>query len=254
VRSARLVEALWKREGEFDAILAGPFLLGLTADVARAFPARTLLVPCFHDEPLARLRIWHWIYDEVGGGLYHSPDEQTLAEAEFGITSPGGICVGTFLDTEFQGNARRGKEHVGTGRRYLLYAGRYLAEKGVPLLLEYAQRYGEAHAERFTFAFMGQGPVYIPRAPWIRDLGFVDEPVKRDVMAGAAALVHLSPHESLSLVALEAWVQGVPVLAEARSEVLAGHLRRGGGGQAVGSYEEFAAALDDLWQHPPKWQ
>src|SRR5262249_20152835 len=61
-------------------------------------------------------------------------------------------------------------------------------------------------------------------------------------------------YESLSLVALEAWAQGVPVLADARCEVLAGHLRRGGGGRAVATYDALAAALDDLWAQPRKWQ
>ncbi|MBV9123193.1 MAG: glycosyltransferase, partial [Planctomycetes bacterium] len=72
--------------------------------------------------------------------------------------------------------------------------------------------------------------------------------------AGAEVLVQLSANESLSLAALEAWEQGVPVLANARCEVMQGHKRRGGGGWLVKDEEEFAAALDDLWEHPERWQ
>src|SRR5262249_54924562 len=146
-----------------------------------------------------------------------------------------------------------GRRWVGDQRRYLVYCGRYSRQKNVPLLIDYAKRYCEIHPERFTFAFLGQGEVPIPSAEWARDLGFVPETVKRDVLAGAAAVVQLSRHESLSLVALEAWRQGTPVIAHAECAVLAGQVRRSGGGRTVRDYESFSAVLDDLWHDPKGW-
>ena len=92
----------------------------------------------------------------------------------------------------------------------------------------------------------GKGPLEFRPCPGRRDLGFVPQEEKNDVLAGAAALVQLSLNESLSLTALESWAQGVPVLADHRCSVLAGHIGRNGGGVLVDSYESFAAALDDL--------
>jgi glycosyltransferase involved in cell wall biosynthesis len=254
LHSRRLLDALERRRGEWDALIVGPYLLGLTADVAQAFPDQTLLVPCFHDEPWARLPVWQPAYSAVAGMLYHSAEEKVLGEVELGYNCPGAVVAGTFLDVDALGDAERGRARVGGERRYLVYCGRYLAQKGLALLLDYAQRYSAAHAERFIFVFLGQGSLPIPRASWCRDLGFVKEEVKRDILAGAAALIQLSRHESLSLVTLEAWAQGVPVLVNARCSVLAGQMRRCAGGQALESYEAFAAALDDLWQHPTAWQ
>ena len=74
------------------------------------------------------------------------------------------------------------------------------------------------------------------------------------MLAGAAALVQLSLNESLSLTALETWAQGVPVLADRRCSVLAGHIVRSGGGVLVDPYESFAAALDDLRANPQQWR
>ena len=56
-----------------------------------------------------------------------------------------------------------------------------------------------------------------------------------------------SPHESFSFVLLEAWAQGTPVLATARSPVLRGHVERSGGGLLydVGA-GDFAAGLEAL--------
>ena len=73
-------------------------------------------------------------------------------------------------------------------------------------------------------------------------------------MAGADAVMTLSPNESLSLATLEGQAQAVPIIVRAGNAVLEGHIKRGNGGVAVDGYEEFAAALDDLWSDPAHWQ
>ena len=52
-----------------------------------------------------------------------------------------------------------------------------------------------------------------------------------------------SPHESLSLVALEAWRARRPTLAIARSEVLAGQTARSGGGLLYDGAATYARQL-----------
>jgi O-antigen biosynthesis protein len=253
LRSARLVDAL-RRDGPFDAIFVGPYLLGLTYDVARAFPDRTILVPCFHDEPTARLPALREGYESVAGVLYHSPEERHFAEATLGLNLPNVHVLGTLIDADTPGDAGRGRALVGTERRYLLYCGRYHRDKGVSELLDFAARYAAAHPGRFTFAFAGMGEVTIPNERWARDLGYVSDAARRDLMAGADALVLLSPNESLSLAVLEAQAQGTPVIVRAGTAILEGHVIRGGGGRAVGDYEAFAATLDDLWDRPQAWR
>jgi O-antigen biosynthesis protein len=254
VHSTRLLEALQRRAADFDAIITGPYLYGLTHDVAAAFPDRTLLLPCFHDERTAYLSAWPQTYGRAGGVLYHSPEEQEFAQAVLGLNHPGGVCLGAFVDPDSPGDPEAGRKAVARSGRYVVYAGRYSPQKDLPGLLEYARRYHERRPGHFTFAFLGQGQVAIPAEPWACDLGFVDERRKRDVLAGAQALLLPSRYESLSLAALEAWAQGTPVVANARSAVLAGHLQRSGGGRAVDGYEEFERALDDLWEAPERWR
>ena len=130
-RSARLVEALGER-GPFDVVVVGPYLPGLTRDVAAAFRDRVLLLPCFHDEPYARMSALLDAFQGVGGVLYHSPEEKQFAESSLGLNHPNAHVVGTLLDVDTPGDPRYGRKRVGTGRRYLLYAGRYCREKGLP--------------------------------------------------------------------------------------------------------------------------
>ncbi|MBL8798429.1 MAG: glycosyltransferase, partial [Planctomycetia bacterium] len=246
LHSSGLLAALEQRRDEFAAIIVGPYLFGLTHAVAQRFPERTLLLPCFHDEPAARLPALLAAYREVAGILYHTPEEQEFAEAELELNHPGANCCGTLIDF----TAPRGEPAIVP--RSIVYAGRYSAPKNLPLLFDFARRYSAEHPERYRFGFMGQGELRIPDEPWAEDFGFVSEQVRNEKIANAVALVQLSCLESLSLTALEAWAHGVPVIAHRDCAVLAGQLRRSGGGRAVGSYEEFAAFLDELWEHPER--
>jgi glycosyltransferase involved in cell wall biosynthesis len=249
-----LLQALAERVGHLDAVIVGPYLNGLTFDVAQAFPDKTMLLPCFHDEPFAHLQVCREIYERVGSILYHSREEQELAQADLGMNHPRASCLGTLLDVEHRGDAERGRARLATDSPYLVYCGRYSVEKNVPELLNYLRRYHEQHQDRFACVFIGQGTVAIPREDWAINLGFVDEQTKQDVLSGAAALVQLSRNESLSLVALESWAQAIPVIVHQDCPVLAGHLGRCQGGQAIAGYEDFAEALDDLWQQSERWQ
>jgi glycosyltransferase involved in cell wall biosynthesis len=254
VHSSALLESLARREHELDAIITGPYLFGLTCAVARRFPEKTLLLPCLHDEALARLAIWPTVYSAVAGVLYHSAEEQEFAQTELGVNHPRSTVVGTWLDVGESVPVVPEGNTSGVFGRYLLYCGRYSEQKEVPQLLDFARRYNERHPARFTFAFIGQGEIEIPKEAWARDLGFVAEDKKRRLLAGADALIQLSRKESLSLVALEAWSLGTPVIAHRGCAVLAGHLGRSQAGATVSAFETFARSLDDLWANPHDWQ
>jgi glycosyltransferase involved in cell wall biosynthesis len=246
IHSSALLDALRQRE-DFDALIVGPYLFGLTHDVAEAFPKKTLLLPCFHDEPLARLGAWPATYGKIGGILLHSPEEQELMQTRLGVNHPSAVVIDTFLEAEATAKPQ-------PARPYLVYCGRYSRQKNVPLLLEWFARYQRECPGRFILVFIGLGEVEIPKEPWLRDLGRVNETTKRETLAGAAALIQLSEQESLSLVALEAWRQETPVIVHRRCAVLAGQVERSGGGATVVDFPAFAAALDDLSANSTAWR
>jgi hypothetical protein len=72
----------------------------------------------------------------------------------------------------------------------------------------------------------------------------VSDQDKFDAIGAAEALVMPSPYESLSMVALEAWALGRPVLASARCDVLVGQCLRSNAGLYYEDAREFGAALD----------
>lgn len=248
IHSRALLDALRVRRNDFDVIITGPYLFGLTADIAREFPERTLVVPCFHDEAIARLPIWPRLFSAVGGVFYHSVEEKAYAEARLGVNHPNSAVIGTCLAP--QPNAKA----PNLPRPYVVYCGRYSAQKNVPLLVELARHYQACNPGQLDVVFMGTGEIKLPREPGLHDLGQVDENVKWSVLAGAKALVQLSRQESLSLVALEAWSAGTPVIAHADCAVLAGQIERSQGGVVVPDRVAFCATLDDLLANESAWR
>jgi glycosyltransferase involved in cell wall biosynthesis len=80
----------------------------------------------------------------------------------------------------------------------------------------------------------------------VRLMGVVPDGEKLAAIARARALVMPSRHESLSMVVLEAWMMGRPVLVNGDCEVLRGQVLRANGGLYYRRYDEFAAAMDML--------
>jgi len=74
----------------------------------------------------------------------------------------------------------------------------------------------------------------------------VSEEEKFALIAGCDVLVLPSPYESLSVIVLEAWAMGRPVLVNSACKVLEGQCVRSGGGLFYRGYSEFAEALRRL--------
>src|SRR6478736_3301452 len=97
---------------------------------------------------------------------------------------------------------------------------------------------------------VGTAILPVPADPRIRHLGFLSDTEKFDAMAAADVLIMPSYYESLSMVALEAWGMGKPVLANGRCDVLKGQCLRSNAGLYYASYAEFGEALGALASSP----
>ena len=73
----------------------------------------------------------------------------------------------------------------------------------------------------------------IPQHPRIHHLGFLSDEDKFDALAASDLLIMPSYFESLSMVALEAWALGRPVLANGRCDVLKGQCIRSNAGSLL---------------------
>ena len=112
------------------------------------------------------------------------------------------------------------------------------------MLAEYFERYKERHPGDLALAFVGPVSDKAPEHPDIVVTGTVSEADKWDILAGAEVMVMPSAYESFSLVLLEAWTVGVPVLVNAACAATMEHCRRSGGGLWFDSYRSFEVAVE----------
>ena len=86
----------------------------------------------------------------------------------------------------------------------------------------------------------------IPFHDDIIHLGFVSDEEKWAAMKSCDWLIMPSPHESLSMVLLEAWSVGRPALVNGACAVLTQHCQESNGGLWYDSFDDFSIVLSTV--------
>ncbi|HSJ73853.1 MAG TPA: glycosyltransferase [Miltoncostaeaceae bacterium] len=232
-----------------DLRVLSPYLFGTTLWGAQAAPERSALMPCLHDEPYARLTTVRRVMGAVRGALFNAPAEERLARRIAPVRDGGVVGMGFDPPEGPPGPVPGAIRGLGP---YLVYAGRLEEGKRVQLAVDHVVRLAGERPGGPALVLMGRGGYRPPPSARGRvvELGYVSEGEKRAVYAGATALVNPSELESLSIVLMEAWLEGTPAIVAAGSEVMSDHVARSGGGMTFGSYEEFRAAAGRLLDNP----
>lgn len=226
----------------FFTYLYLPTLLGLPLVADRA-----VLVPTAHDERPIYLDLFRSLLRLPRGLVFQVEEERAFVEQRFHTAHIPSAVIGGGVDPVTDAQPDRFRRQAGLAGPYLLYVGRVDVEKGCRELVDAFLAWRAGSREPLSLVLMGTIAMRLPRHPAVVPLGFRPEPEKWDALTGATALVMPSPHESFSFVLLEAWAQGTPVLATARSAVLRGHVERSGGGLLYdGSAGDLAVRLDAL--------
>jgi glycosyltransferase involved in cell wall biosynthesis len=240
----QLVDAV--AASDADVIACYPYLFATTVDAIAVSSAPTILHPAAHDEPALYLAAFRQSFRDIDALVYHTQAERDLMEYAFGIGARPQIVLGLGVNDP-AGAGRRGGEVLGIGDRpYLCYLGRVDEHKGCGMLGEYFRRYKERHPSDLALAFVGPVSDNAPDHPDIVVTGTVSEADKWDILADAQVMVTPSAYESFSLVVLEAWEVGVPVLVNASCAATVEHCRRSGGGLWFDSFRSFEVTVGRL--------
>ena len=217
-----LIDRLRRSGNEFDFVLLFSARYYQAYHGARALPERAVLVPTAEREAAIALSMFGPIFRGVRAVMYNSPEERAMITRLTGNTDVPGVVVGIGSEVPADVSGQRARQKFGLERPYLIYVGRIDANKGCAELFDYFMKYASRAAEPLDLVLIGTPVMPIPDHPHVRHLGFVSDADKFDAIAGATALVMPSYFESLSMVALEAWALGRPVLANGRCDVLVG--------------------------------
>lgn len=235
----------------YRALVFAPYLFWPTFAGAQVVPERTILMPCLHDEPEARLPLFRPLFEGVRGLWFLSEPEAALAASLF--TLPERIAVvgsGVQAPAHYDPDGFR-RRHGITGR-FVLYAGRREGAKNWERLVDAFAGATIRHGLPFQLVSMGTGAVRPPAGFEDRmvDLGYLDPADRDDAFAAADAYLQPSALESFSRTIMEAWLAGTPVIANGDSTVVRWHCERSGAGLLYGSDEELGQALRFVAEAP----
>lgn len=225
--SPELLNAIATRRDDFDAFIFFTYLYAPTVWGIPLVADKALVVPTAHDEPPLRFGAMNDVFEAPRALLCNTPEEQQLIEAHFPKVTRRRV-VGVGIEPR-AGKPERFREQFGIDGPYLLYLGRMEAGKGVLELVKRHQSLVNAFHDAPTLVLAGAGEV-APNGRRIISTGRIDEQMKWDALAGAMAVVVPSRYESLSLLTLEAFAVGAPVLGNEACAVVAGQLTLSGGG------------------------
>jgi glycosyltransferase involved in cell wall biosynthesis len=252
VSSPPLYAHLVGHRAEYDAVCFAPYLFGTTLWGVHMVPERAVLIPCLHDEPFAYLGVVRGVFEACHGFIFNSPPEAELARKLYGLDGRLAGIVGLGFDLPVRGDVADFRRRHRLKGPILLYLGRKETGKNVPLLIEYARRYRATHRGDVTLVLAGDGPVTVPRGTeGVRDLGYLEPIEKATAYAAATVVCQPSLNESFSIVLMEAWLAGTPVLVHARCAVTSYHAARANGGLVFADFYEFAEALTLLLEEAP---
>jgi glycosyltransferase involved in cell wall biosynthesis len=215
----------------------------------RAVAKKAVLVPTAERDSTVGLAMFPPIFRGVRALMFNSFEERAMLQHIAGDRLPG-VIVGVGSELPERPQPERFRQRFGIQDPFAIYVGRIDENKGCKELFAFFQQHIRNARGRMQLLLIGNSILPVPDHPMIRHLGFVSDEDKFDAMAAADVLIMPSYYESLSMVALEAWGLGTPVLANGRCDVLKGQCLRSNGGLFYEGYPEFSEALGALASSP----
>ncbi|MFN8483723.1 MAG: glycosyltransferase family 4 protein [Anaerolineae bacterium] len=245
-----LFDAIARGRETYDAFIFFTYLYSPTLLGLHLVPDRAILVPTAHDEPPIYLNLYRSVFFLPRVILYNTDAEREMVQRLFHNTDVPGLVTGVGVEAA-AGDAARFRARHGLSGDILLYVGRIDRHKGVDELLDFFERYQAQRRAPVTLVLVGRPVMPVPKRPDVVALGFLSDEEKADALAAATVFVMPSRFESLSMVTLEAWQTGAPLLANGACEVVKGLCLASNGGLFYETSEEFAVCLERLLRDAP---
>jgi glycosyltransferase involved in cell wall biosynthesis len=249
--SPALVDYVVKAAADLDFVILFSYRYYHSWHIARRLPGKSIIVPTAERDATIGLSIFGPVFRGVRALMYNSPEERAMIQTATSNADVPGVVVGVGSEVPDRTDPERFRRAFKITRPFAIYIGRIDENKGCGELFSHFQRYAAAFPRGMDLVLIGSAVIDVPRHPRIHHLGFLDDRDKFDALAASDLLIMPSYFESLSMVALEAWALGRPVLANGRCDVLRGQCVRSNAGLYYDTYEEFVESLYSLESNGP---
>jgi len=222
-----------------DRVMSYPALYWPNLEAIRWNPAKAVLHPAAHPEPILGSSIYAETIPLAHRIVFQTHAEQQLLNSLFPLAPTKQIVLGlgaqpTMHIVEPDQPAPRARGD------YLLALGRMQADKGAQLLSALYR------LSRPSLDLIIAGPVTegFDLAAGIELAGIVSDAERDLLLANARAVVIASRYESFSLVAIEAMGAGVPLIVNGHNPVLVEQIENSGAGVAFHDATELLGAIE----------
>ena len=253
VRSIDLENYIEKNIDNYSLFCFIPYMFGTTYYGVKKAKKKSVLIPCLHDESYAYMETIKEIFNISSASIFHAKPEQKLAQKLYGMKDVKSPILGEGLDFDIPNKLEGFKKKYNLRNPYIIYAGRKDEGKNVHLLLEYFRIFKEKNnSVDLDLVLIGGGDIEIPKniKKNVYDLGFVSIEDKYRAYSNAITLIQPSINESFSIVIMESWAVGTPVVVNNKCEVTKNFVIESNGGLYFDNYFEFEEILRFYMNNP----
>ena len=234
-----------------DLVAVTPYLFWPAVQSAPRLGRRVIFHSAAHDEPELHLPIMRAVFGAVGGMAYNSYAEQALVERAFRVAHlPASVIGATVVEGSGDPEAARAAVGLAPGERFVLCVGRVERAKGSHVLADMWRLYRGRRPGAPRLVLLGPVHEALEADDDVVVSGRQPEAVKWGLLQACELAVSPSAWESFSLVVLEAWLAGAPVLVNRRCEATLEHCLRSRGGLWFSDYADFETVVDRLLGDP----
>ena len=247
IRSIDLENYIEENLDNYSLFCFIPYMFGTTYWGVKKAKNKSVLIPCLHDEAYAYMESLKEIFKLSLGCIFLAKPEKELAEKLFfGLKETNKKVIGGGLDINISKDFNGFKEKYNLENPYVLYAGRKDKGKNIDLLIEYFKKFKEKNNDNLDLVLIGGGQLEIPKEikSYVHDLGFIDIEDKYKAYANAVTLIQPSTNESFSIVIMESWLTGRPVIVNNNFAI------ESNGGLYFNNYFEFEEILKFYINNP----
>ncbi len=253
INSPQLYEYLFSAKDDYSFYVFLPYAFGTTYYGIQIAPEKSILIPCFQDEPSLYLRMFRQEYVQARGVIYHSFSEMKLATRTYDFHITEQACIGHCVDTHISTDADAFRRDFEIHAPFLLYVGRRDTEKNVAMLVQYFTEFKTRFPDNpLNLVLVGEETAQTSSSSRddIHDLGYLSQQDKYNAYAASLALCLPAQYERFSSAMMESWICGRPVLANSACRTTTDAVKHTNGGLYVQNYFEFEGSIFYFQQHP----
>jgi len=251
--SPDLTDYIKEKQENYKAFIFFTYLYHPTNIGLHEVSEKSILIPTAHDEPQFYLEGYSKLFSSPKFIVYNTETEKNLVEKVYPQTKK--------INSEVAGIGFDGYDttvselpHYLSSKKYFIYIGRIVEDKGCVMMIDYFKNFKIAHPEfnDIKLVLVGKNSLdqKITEGDDIILTGFVDHALKNTLLTHAIALIMPSFYESLSLITLESMLLEIPVIVNKNCDVLFSHVEKSETGKSFISSSEFFQSLIFYLQRP----